>query len=122
MKSLFSILPPDALIEKAACSVGFSSLNDTKEIDDSMIDYVAMEEVRAALFSFYYPCFRRQFLESENFDFRRWITIVRQLLRVKGRKLLRRETSEKVGKGVYRYTSRYRLDFAPAACCEVTFD
>ena len=121
MKSLFSILPSDALIEKAIMSIGFSSLGDTKEIDESMIDYATMEEVRAALAAFYYPCFRRQFLEAENFDFKRWITIVRQLLRVKGRKLLRRETSEKVGKGVYRYTSRYRLDFAPAACCEVSF-
>ena len=122
MKTLFSILPSDALIEKAVRSLGFQSLTDSREVDESMIDYASMEEVRAGLNACYYPCFRLQFLNDETFDFKRYITIVRQLLRVKGRKLLRRETSEKVGKGVYRYTSRYRLDFPPAACCEVTFE
>ena len=121
MKSLFSNLPSDALIEKAVLAIGFDSLADTKEVEESMIRYELVEEVRAAMAFHYYPCFRRQFLDAEDFDYKSLVTMVRQLLRLKGRKLIRRETSEKVGRGVYRYTSRYRLDFSPAGCCEVTF-
>ena len=78
-----------------------------------MLNPVLMEEVKDELRVHYYPCVGRQFLDKKEFGFNDYVTIVRQLLRLKKMKITRREGCERVDKATYRYYSKYQLERTP---------
>ena len=109
MKNVFSNNPPDDLIIKALAAMGLPSLHAKNEVDGSFLNLEAVLEVCDELRPYYYPCYFKTYCERE-MDFQAYVTIVRQLLRTKNRKLLRRECCIRVDTNVYKYGSKYHLD------------
>jgi len=121
MKQVFSSTPPDDLILKALDAMGLPSMMAKNEVDESFLNYEKIAEVCEALKAYYYPCFYTKYCIRQDFDFQAYITIVRQLLRLKNRKLIRRECCIRVDTNVYKYGSKYHLDLPSDANFNVEF-
>ena len=121
MKNVFSINPPDDLILKALDAMGLPSLTAKNEVDESFLNHEKVAEVLEELRPYYYPCYYKTYCEKEQFDFQSYITVVRQMLRIKSRKILRRECSIRMDTNVYKYGSKYHLDLPPSGNFTVDF-
>ena len=117
----FSVPPTEKVILEAVQSLGFNDLSDIRCVDSSMINPTLMEQVKDALRVHYFPCVAKMYLDKPDFTYVDYITIVRQLLRQRGMKLIRREGCEKVDKATYRYFAKYQLQ-PPAAPAQITVD
>jgi hypothetical protein len=114
MKNLFSKKPSDELILKALRSLGFENLQDPRRVEEGHLVIHLMEEVKDELATCYYPVFYNTYIQRDDFDYKQYITVVRQLLRLKGRQLLRKEKCKLVGDKTYKYVPIYCLDLPPS--------
>ena len=121
MKNLYKSKPTPEFIQKALNSLGIQNLQDTRRVCETHLQTHLMEEVRDELQGFMYPVFYKQFVLKEDFDYKGYLTIIRQLLRLQNRKLLRTEKCELVGPKTYKYVPYYSLDIPPTHDGVVTF-
>lgn len=112
MKNIFSKQPSDELVLKAVQSLGFDSLTDTRWVGEMALKPDMMEEVRDELRSLMYKCFSKRYVDREDFGFKHYIVIVRQLLKTRGRTFLRKEKSIQIQEKVYKYVTIYSLSIA----------
>ena len=109
-KNLYSVPPPRDLLLKAVRSLGFDDLQDTRWIDESHSNTLLMDEVKTTLRQYLYPCLTKRYLDKEEFSYKDYLTVVRQLLRHYKRKLLYKEKCKTVGARTYKYVFTYSLD------------
>jgi hypothetical protein len=111
--NLYTVPVNTDLILAAVRSLGFDDLSDTRWVDETHLDVTASLAVRERLRQYYYPCFTKTYLDKPEFSYKDYITIVKQLLRTRKRKLTSKERCHTVSKGVYRYMNSHSLDPAP---------
>lgn len=104
MTKLFRKDIPDEVVDKLCRALGFTGLNDGKELRHRNYDKVLLEEALSLIWPYYVPCHAKRFLRSEP-SFVEAITILRQVMRARGRTLIVRE--RKPG-GISR--TSYQLD------------
>lgn len=121
MKNLFSQRPTDDVILKVLQCLGFTDAQDTRQVSDEHLLHHLLEEVKDELRAFYYPVFYKEYIERENFEYKHLITVARQLLRTRGRHLMRKEKCKKVERNVYKYIAVYELSRPDTHTGEVTF-
>jgi hypothetical protein len=122
MKNLYTKKPTDELIQKALFSLGFDGLQDFREVSEQHIVPHIIEEVKDELKQYMYPVFYKDYVQREEFGYKNYLTLVRQLLRTKSRRLIRKERCELVGDKTYRYVPFYTLDFPATHSGVVSFD
>jgi hypothetical protein len=113
--NLYSLPVNTELILAAVRSLGFESLDDTRWVDESFLDVAGSEQVRERLRQYLYPCFVKTYLDKPEFSYKDYITVVKQLLRTRKRKLIAKERCHTIQRGVYRYINSYTLDYNPDA-------
>lgn len=121
MKNLYAKKPTDTLILKAIFAMGFDNLQDLREVSEQHIVPHLMEEVKEELKGYMYPVFYKEYVEREEFTYKSYLTLVRQLLRTKNRRLIRKERCEHVADKTYRYVPFYTLDFPSTHSGVVSF-
>ena len=109
MKNIFSKQPSDNLVLKAVQSLGFDSLNDTRWVGEMALKPDLMEEVRDELRQCMYKCFSKRYVDREDFEYKHYIVLVRQLLKTRGRTFLRKEKCIQIQDKVYKYATIYSL-------------
>jgi len=112
MRKLFRRQPPDDLLDRVVQTLGFGSLDDRCEIDYKKIRKGNIEDILVEIYHYYTPCYARIFLKP---DILKFMTVARQMLRLKGISILRRKTSS-------AYFYRLGLPTAPESHFEVSFD
>lgn len=112
-RNLYTLPPNRDLLGKAVRSLGFDTIDDTRWIDESHCIQSLMEEVKVALVQYMYPCMIKTYLDKEDFTYRDYLTVVRQLLRFFGRKLIWKEKCKTITKRTYKYVFQYSI--APGA-------
>lgn len=112
-RSLYKCEPSQDLLLKAVQSLGLQDLDDTKWVDETALNPVLMMEVLDDLRSIMYPCMVKQFLDRQEQNYKSYFTVVRQLVKHKGRNFKRREKCTQIEKNVYRYLTTYQLQPAP---------
>ena len=109
MKKYFRRQPPAELVVKAIQSLGFDSMLDTKWIEEDYLVPDQMLQVLEEVAPYYIPCWRRTFLEKEEFGYSDYVCIVRQLLRTQDGSFVRKDKMKRLEKNVVRYVPQYRL-------------
>lgn len=112
MKNIFSKAPSDELVLKAVRSLGFDSMNDTRWVEESALKPDLMEEVRDELRQIMYRCFVKRYVDREDFIYKHYIVLVRQLIKTRGRTFQRKERCVQMGERVYKYATIYSLSIA----------
>lgn len=88
MRKLFRKTVPDDLINKVVSALGFRGMNDRCEVGFKSLLKEQMSEVLSELWPYYTPCYAKIFLVP---DRRKFVTVSRQLLRLKGASLHQRK-------------------------------
>jgi len=99
MRKLFRKTPPDELINSVVSALGFRSMQDRSEVGHRSLLKEKMLEVLSELWPYYTPCYAKLFLVP---DRRKFVTVCRQLLRLKRVNLLKRKVS---GRTVFYHMS-----------------
>ena len=108
-RSLYKREPSEELVLKAVQSLGLQDLQDTKWVDETALNPILMLEVLDELRSLMFPCMVKQFLDRPEPTYKSYFTVVRQLIKHKGRNFKRREKCIQIEKNVYRYLTMYQL-------------
>ena len=122
MKKLYSKRPSDDLILKGLVALGFSGWESRGEVEELALDPVRMWEVLDELRTCYFPAYAKVYLDKEEFTYYDFIIVVRQMLRLKQRKLIRREKTIAVAPRTYKTHSFYSLSPDPNAVPGIVFD
>jgi hypothetical protein len=124
MKNLYSKRPSDDLILRGMQALGFSGWNSSGFVEEASLDHTLMLEVVDELRSCFFPSYGKKYLDKEEFKYYDFIVLVRQMLRLKGRKLPRRERLLAVAPKTYKTISFYSLseDTNTTQPATVTFD
>jgi hypothetical protein len=112
MKNIFSKPPSDELVLKAVRSLGFDSMTDTRWVEESALKPDLMEEVRDELRQIMYRCFVKRYVDRDDFIYKHYIVIVRQLIKTRGRTFQRKERCMQMGERVYKYATIYSLSIS----------
>ena len=122
-RSLYKTSPSEHLLQKAVQSIGLQNMHDTKWIDETALNPELMIEVIEELRLIMYPCMVKQFLDRQEHDYKSYFTLVRQLIKHKGRNFNRREKCVQIQKNVYHYLTTYQLKPSlEARPVEIAFD
>ena len=100
------------MINSVVSALGFRSMQDRSEVGHRSLLKEKMLEVLSELWPYYTPCYAKLFLVP---DRRKFVTVVRQLLRLKGASLLQRKVK---GRCTFYYLN---LPEPPRADFEVNF-
>ena len=109
MKYYLKKEPPIELITKAYKSIGLSSLSDVSWVGEQQLNKELMCEVLGEISDLYFPCWYKTYVLKENFSYKDYIVIVRQLLRYKKIKLTSKQVSKTVEKSLYCYITQYAI-------------
>lgn len=90
MRKLFRTDIPDDLVVKILRCVGFTGLSDGKELRHQYIDTDILAETLTELWPYYIPCHAKRYLKND-LTYYNLITIVRHVLRTRGRTLIAKE-------------------------------
>ena len=110
-KNLFRTPPSEELLQLVCDSIGINDLNDTRWFDETYLDEEDQQEVLREMERLYYPVHHKTYVLKEDFKYRDYITIVRQLLRSRGRKLRRKDKCITQSPGLYKYLTAYSIEF-----------
>ena len=122
MKNLFAHKPTERIILKTLHCLGFTDLQDTRQVAEEHLLPHLLEEVKEEVRVFYYPVFYKEYVLREDFNYKHLITVARQLLRTIGRQLIRKEKCKRVDANIYRYYSVYELSVPDTHTGVVTFN
>jgi len=107
-RSLFRIQPTQEIVEKALRALGIDGLDSIQEVCFTHLNTDLAAEVLEEMRQFYYPCIAKRYLKTD-FDYKDYMTVVRQLLKTRQRIFRRREKCVKIGDKTYQYIPYYSL-------------
>ena len=109
MKNLFKAKPPLELCERALKAIGINGFMSINWVNFSMYNEDAAIEILDEVRPYYFPCYRKEYLERENFRFQDYMNVLKHILRCYDIQIIsKRKRTHKQGKEYYY--REYRLE------------
>ena len=108
-RKLFKTKPTLEVLDLAVRSLGLGGINDNYWVDKTNFKESLKQELFLAIEPFYYPCFRKIYLNKPEYTHKDHLTIVRQILKAHNKKLIHKEVTKTISHLTYIHILQYTL-------------